>query len=71
MCKAGGRNGSHENYDRPHVPVEGLYDNQPIFTCRFCGVRLDEGVRGNDQYCEPPHISVVTETRELRFEEKI
>lgn len=28
------------NYGKPFVPVDGLYDNKPIQTCRFCGQLL-------------------------------
>jgi hypothetical protein len=40
-CKAGGRNGNHENYDKPCVPVRGLYDGQLRMSCVFCGKWLD------------------------------
>ena len=40
ICKAGGKNGNHPNYNKPHVPVEGKYNGEPWWFCIFCGANL-------------------------------
>lgn len=48
-CNQGGNGCKCEqcrgNYGKPHVPVEGKLNEQPMWTCLYCGVRLGGAVR--------------------------
>lgn len=35
LCKADRANG--RNYNKPHFPVDGMYDGKPRQSCLFCG----------------------------------
>jgi len=36
-CKAGGPGGTHPNYGKPHIAVEGKFEGRPRSSCRACG----------------------------------